>query len=141
MAAWSPPSRVWGRAAISIARPAERRLGCCWQSAATSRRRSAIRRSEVRHKVALAYCSSRLRGLARPTEFQRRIVDRAEPQAQQVAHVILVEPPRLLRSLARELVDRALDIAGREVDQRFGLDRRIVLARRAHHIAAAIHIV
>jgi hypothetical protein len=55
-----------------------------------------------------------------PCEFQRTVVNRAEPQTEKVAHVILIELPRRLRALARQLIDYALDVAGREIDQRFG---------------------
>ena len=63
-------------------------------------------------------------------------MDRAIAQAEQVPHIVLIEPPRLFGALARELIDRALDIAGRKIDQRFCFDRRIARAACRSHSRA-----
>src|ERR1700689_575017 len=73
-------------------------------------------------------------------EFERLVADRAEAQAEEIADVVLIEPPRPFGSLARKQIDRALDIAGREVDQRFRYDGRVVQTRRAGDVTVPVHI-
>ena len=43
-------------------------------------------------------------------EFERLVADRAKAQAEEIADIVLIEPPRPFRSLARKLIDRALDV-------------------------------
>src|ERR1700743_561918 len=78
--------------------------------------------------------SGHLHACRSPREIQRRIGHWAEAQAQQIAHVVLIKPPRLLRTLSRELIDGALNIAGREIDQRLGFARPGAV-RRAGRVA------
>jgi hypothetical protein len=54
-------------------------------------------------------------------EFKDAAVNRAESQTEKITHIVLIELPRLLRALARQLIDCALDIAGGEIDQRLWL--------------------
>ena len=86
----------------------------------------------------------RRRGLARPRrrcELGHGVVERAQPQRQDVEHIVLVQAPRRLRSLPRELVDRAHDVARGEVDERLLGDRRIAVARHAVAVSVGAHVV
>jgi hypothetical protein len=40
----------------------------------------------------------------------------------------------------RKLIERALKVAGREIDERLFLDRRVVPARHARRITVLVHI-
>ena len=74
-------------------------------------------------------------------EAHRAVVDRAELQREDVERVVLVEPPRGLRALLGELVDRAQHVAGGEVDERLLGDRRVVVVGRALAVAVLVHVV
>ncbi len=54
-----------------------------------------------------------------------------------VAHALL---PRRARALPGEVVDRALDVAGGEVEQRAPLELRVVVAWDGDRVAAGVHV-
>ena len=59
-----------------------------------------------------------------PREAHRPVLERAEAHRAQVERVVLAQFPRLLRALFRQVVERAQDVAGVEVEQRLLGDRR-----------------
>src|SRR5712672_749482 len=63
------------------------------------------------------------------------IIDLAEAQGHDIKHIILIEPPRPLRALFGHLGDRALHIAGGEIQPRRFRDRGIGIVRHALFVA------
>src|SRR4051812_5225820 len=66
------------------------------------------------------------RAPAAAREHHRPVVDRVEAQGLDVARVVLAQLPRLLVALLGEQVERALDVAGREVEERLLVHGRVV---------------
>jgi ABC-type transporter Mla subunit MlaD len=69
------------------------------------------------------------------------VVDLAEAQRDDVERVVLVQPPRPLRALLRHFRDRALHIAGGEIQRRQFGDRRIDIVRHALLVAVPVHVI
>src|SRR5204862_2239120 len=95
------------------------------RSRAASRRPSRLPDQTILDKGpygALKQACSRSRGdrlaLAGAREPDPLVFDLAALQHEDVARVVLVQPPRCAGPLLRELVDRAHHIAGVEVDER-----------------------
>src|SRR3954454_13598796 len=69
------------------------------------------------------------------------VVDLAVAQRDDVERVILIEPPRPLRALLGQFSDRALDVAGREIQRRQFRDVGIDVMRHALLVAVAVHVI
>src|ERR1700686_2537096 len=69
------------------------------------------------------------------------VIDLAEAQADDVQRVILVEPPRALRALLGHLRNRALHVAGGEIQPWPFRDRGIDIVRHASLVAVLVHVV
>ena len=74
-------------------------------------------------------------------ELHRAVLDGAEFQAKDVERVVLVEPPRRLRALLRELVDRAQHVARGEVDERARPIEWSVSSGHALVVSVLVHVV
>src|SRR5947207_5219894 len=64
------------------------------------------------------------------------VVDLAVAQRDDVERVVLIQPPRPLRALLGQFGDRALHVAGREIQRRQFGDVRIDIMRHALLVAA-----
>src|SRR3954452_20782042 len=69
------------------------------------------------------------------------VVDPTEPQGDNVERVVLVEPPRLLRTLLRHLRNGALHITRGEIERWLRGNRGIVIMRHALPEIVPVHVV
>jgi hypothetical protein len=69
------------------------------------------------------------------------VIERAETQGDDVERVVLVQPPRPFRALLRHFRDRALHVAGGEIQRRQFGDGGIDIVRHALPVAVPVHVV
>src|SRR3984893_2993573 len=80
-----------------------------------------------------------LRGWSRI--LHHAVIDLAIAQRDDVERVVLVEPPWPLRTLLGHLRDRALHIAGGEIQRWQRRDRGIDIMRHALLVAVPVHVI
>src|SRR5947199_8105797 len=69
------------------------------------------------------------------------VIDLAEPKRDDVERVILVEPPWPFRALLGQFRDRALHVAGGEIQRRQLSNSGVAVMRHALLIAMPLHVV
>src|ERR1700735_5781310 len=74
-------------------------------------------------------------------ELHGAVVESGETQRGQIQGVILIQPPRLFRSLFWKDGARSLEIAGREREGGLFDDARIAATRRAVVVTVRVHII
>src|SRR4051812_37232665 len=98
--------------------------------------RKALRIREITHEASRRIPVPRNSGVLHDS-----VVDLAVAQRDDVERVVLVEPPRPLRALLGHFRDRALHVAGGEIQRRQFRNRGIDVMRHALLVAAPVHVV